>query len=150
MFLTGSIPEQQKEVDMSDLPPPPPPSIRVDFGSSSGAVVPCGNGIRFGALLLETLLMIVTCFIGWLIWYVVLWPQSTSPAKKILKLRIVDVNTGAPATMQQMLLREGLGKIVLGAVTGITGIISAVLILVTPMRQGVWDYIAKTTVVREN
>lgn len=135
---------------MSDLPPPPPPSIKANFGSSSGAVVPCDNGIRLGALLLETLLMIVTCFIGWLIWYVILWQQSTSPAKKILKLRIVDVNTGAPATMQQMLLREGLGKILLGAVTGITGIISAVLILVTPSRQGVWDFIAKTTVVREN
>jgi len=47
------------------------------------------------------------------------------------------------------LLREGLGKILLGSITGITGLISAVLILVVPSRQGVWDYIAKTTVVRE-
>ena len=67
----------------------------------------------------------------------------------MLKLKIVDVNTGAPATMTQMLLREGLGKILLGTITGITGLISAVLILVVPSRQGVWDYIAKTTVVRE-
>ena len=78
-----------------------------------------------------------------------MWQQSTSPAKKMLKLKIVDFNTGAPATMTQMLLREGLGKIVLGTITGITGLISAVLILVVPGRQGVWDYIAKTTVVRE-
>jgi uncharacterized RDD family membrane protein YckC len=95
------------------------------------------------------LLAIVTCGIGWLIWSIVLWQQSTSPAKKMLKLKIVDFNTGAPATMTQMLLREGLGKIVLGTITGITGLISAVLILVVPGRQGVWDYIAKTTVVRE-
>ena len=67
----------------------------------------------------------------------------------MLNLKIVDINTGAPATMVQMLLREGLGKIVLSAVTGIVGIISAVLILVVPSRQGVWDYISKTTVVRE-
>lgn len=67
----------------------------------------------------------------------------------MLNLKIVDINTGAPATMVQMLLREGLGKIVLGAITGIVGIISAVLILVVPSRQGVWDYISKTTVVRE-
>jgi uncharacterized RDD family membrane protein YckC len=51
--------------------------------------------------------------------------------------------------MVQMLLREGLGKIVLSAITGVVGIVSAVLILVVPRRQGVWDFIAKTTVVRE-
>jgi uncharacterized RDD family membrane protein YckC len=67
----------------------------------------------------------------------------------MLNLKIVDINTGAPATMVQMLLREGLGKIVLSAITGIVGIISAILILVVPSRQGVWDYISKTTVVRE-
>jgi len=67
----------------------------------------------------------------------------------MLHLKIVDINTGAPASMVQMLLREGLGKIVLSAITGIVGIISAVLILVVPSRQGVWDYISKTTVVRE-
>jgi uncharacterized RDD family membrane protein YckC len=67
----------------------------------------------------------------------------------MMNLKIVDINTGAPASMVQMLLREGLGKIVLSAITGVVGIISAVLILVVPSRQGVWDYISKTTVVRE-
>jgi len=66
-----------------------------------------------------------------------------------LNLKIVDISTGAPASMVQMLLREGLGKIVLSAITGVVGIVSAVLILVVPSRQGVWDFIAKTTVVRE-
>jgi len=135
--------------DPFSSPPPPPPSNNSgSFGAGAG-VVPCGNGVRFGALLLDSLLFIVTCGIGWLIWDIVLWQQSTSPAKKMLNLKIVDINTGAPASMVQMLLREGLGKIVLSAVTGIVGIISAVLILVVPSRQGVWDYISKTTVVRE-
>ena len=127
--------------------PPPPPSR--SSGSLGTGVVPCGNGVRFGALLLDSLLFVVTCGIGWLIWDIVLWQQSTSPAKKMLNLKIVDINTGAPASMVQMLLREGLGKIVLSAITGIVGIISAILILVVPSRQGVWDYISKTTVVRE-
>ncbi len=82
------------------------------------------------------------------IWSIVLWQQSTSPAKKMLGLMIVDLQAGAPATMQQMLLREGLGKIVIGAVTGILPLVSAVLILVTPSRQDVWDYLSKTTVVK--
>ena len=133
--------------DPFSSPPPPPPSNK--SGSLGTGVVPCGNGVRFGALLLDSLLFVVTCGIGWLIWSIVLWQQSTSPAKKMLNLKIVDINTGAPASMVQMLLREGLGKIVLSAITGIVGIVSAILILVVPSRQGVWDYISKTTVVRE-
>lgn len=134
--------------DPFSSPPPPPPST--NSGSFSAGVVPCGNGVRFGALMLDSLLFVVTCGIGWLIWDIVLWQQSTSPAKKMLKLKIVDINTGAPASMVQMLLREGLGKIVLSAITCIVGIVSAILILVVPSRQGVWDFIAKTTVIRES
>ena len=133
--------------DPFSSPPPPPPSN--NSSSFSAGVVPCGNGVRLGALLLDSLLFVVTCGIGWLIWSIVLWQQSTSPAKKMLNLKIVDINTGVPASMVQMLLREGLGKIVLSAITGIVGIVSAILILVVPSRQGVWDYISKTTVVRE-
>lgn len=128
---------------MSDpfaLPPPPPPS--------SNGVVPCENGVRFGAFALDILLAVVTCGIGWLVWSIVLWGQATSPAKKMLGLQVVDLQTGAPATMQQMLLRELVGKIILGSITGVVGLVSAVLILVQPNRQGVWDYISKTTVVK--
>ena len=134
--------------DPFSTPPPPPPSNGSGF--SGTGVVPCGNGIRLWATVLDGLLFIVTCGIGWLIWDIVLWQQSTSPAKKMLNLKIVDINTGAPATMTQMLLREVLGKIILSTVTsGLTTLVGAILILVVPGRQGVWDYISKTTVVRE-
>lgn len=138
--------------DPFSMPPPPPPnsSFGTSFGSASGGVTPCSNGQRLGAALLDGLLFAVTLGIGWLIWDIVLLSQSTSPAKKMLGLRVVDVNTGVPATMQQMLLREVLGKFILGSIaSGITGLVSVVLILVTPNRQGVWDYIARTTVVSE-
>jgi uncharacterized RDD family membrane protein YckC len=135
--------------DPFSSPPPPPPSSN-SSGSLGSGVVPCGNGVRLWATVLDGLLFIVTCGIGWLIWDIVLWQQSTSPAKKMLNLKIVDINTGAPASMQQMLLREVLGKIILSTVTsGVSTLIGAVLILVVPGRQGVWDYISKTTVVRE-
>jgi uncharacterized RDD family membrane protein YckC len=136
--------------DPFSMPPPPPPPSSNNSGSFSASFVPCGNGVRLWATLLDGLLFIVTCGIGWLIWDIVLWQQSTSPAKKMLNLKIVDINTGAPASMQQMLLREVLGKIILSTVTsGVSTLIGAVLILVVPGRQGVWDYISKTTVVRE-
>ena len=134
--------------DPFSSPPPPPPSN--SSGSLGAGVVPCGNGVRLWATVLDGLLFIVTCGIGWLIWSIVLWQQSTSPAKKMLNLKIVDINTGALASMQQMLLREVLGKIILSTVSsGVSTLIGAVLILVVPSRQGVWDYISKTTVVRE-
>lgn len=138
--------------DPFSMPPPPPSNgaFGSSFGASSGGAIPCTNGQRLGAALLDGLLIVVTLGIGWLIWAVVLLSQATSPAKKMLGLRIVDIKTGVPATMQQMLLREVLGKYVLGSIAGgITGLVSVVLILVTPSRQGVWDYIARTTVVKE-
>lgn len=68
----------------------------------------------------------------------------------MLSLRIVDLQSGAPATMQQMLLRELLGKLILNSVTGgLVSLVSAVLILVTPTRQGAWDYLSRTTVIKE-
>jgi uncharacterized RDD family membrane protein YckC len=145
--------------DSNWSPPPPPPPSSGSFGAPThGSVpmygttspVPVNNGARFWAAILDGILMIVTLGIGWIIWSVVLYTKSTSPAKKILGMQIVDAKTGAPATMQQMLLREVLGKMILGPVSrGVTGLISAIMILVTPNRQGIHDYIAKTIVVRK-
>jgi uncharacterized RDD family membrane protein YckC len=131
--------------DPFSFPPPPEES----FSSSEVIVTPCSNGIRLWATVLDGILFVVTLGIGWMIWSVVLWTQSTSPAKKMLGLQIVDIKTGAPATLQQMIMRELIGKIVLGSVTsGLTSLISAIMILVLPSRQGVWDYLSRTTVVR--
>ena len=140
---------------MSQFPPPALPT----------SPRPSPNGVRFGAYLLDILLAIVTCFIGWLVWSIVLWQQSTSPAKKMLKLRVVDSTTGAPAVMQQMIMRELVGKIALPVGLNLVGalflgdatfgignlvvLVGGVMILASPSRQGVWDHIAKTTVVRE-
>lgn len=101
-----------------------------------------------GASLLDALLMVVTLFIGWLIWSIVLWKQSTSPAKKMLGMVVLDANTGAPASVKQMVMREVVGKWVVGSVTGVVTLASIVMLWATPRRQTVWDYIGTTTVVR--
>ena len=127
----------------TQLPPPPPVSIQ--------AITPtqlASAGSRIGAALLDILLMIVTLFIGWLIWSIVLWKQSTSPAKKMLGMTVVDANTGAPATIKQMVMREVLGKWVVGSVAGIVTLASLVMLWATPRRQAVWDYIGTTVVVK--
>ncbi len=146
---------------MSSFPPPEIPS-----GSfASAGPVPVGNGKRFLAYLLDVVLAVVTCFIGWFVWSIVLWQQSTSPAKKMLGLRVVDSVTGAPAVMQQMVVRELGGKIVvtvaLNLVSPLVGLgnyvglgnfytlASAVMVLAMPSRQAIWDLMSKTTVVNE-
>jgi len=128
---------------------PAPGSAFGSSGGLGGGVTPCDNGVRLGAYIVDILLLIVTCGIGWIIWDIVLWNQSTSPAKKMFGLKVVDIKTGAPATMQQMLMRELLGKIIIHWFTGgLLGLISGIIILIQPSRQGVWDYIAGTTVVK--
>ncbi|MFM9084695.1 MAG: RDD family protein [Actinomycetota bacterium] len=132
---------------MSNMPPPPPMSG--SWGSTPGGPpVPSSVGRRVGATLLDALLIVVTLFIGWFVWSIVLWKQSTSPAKKMLGMQIVDANTGAPATMHQMVMREVVGKWVVGSVAaGLANVASFVMLFITPKRQGVWDYIGGTTVV---
>ncbi|MBM3717647.1 MAG: RDD family protein [Actinobacteria bacterium] len=134
----------------------PPPSMPV-------TPVPVGNGRRFGAFVLEGVLTIVTCGIGWLIWAIVLWQQSTTPAKKLLGMRILDAKTGAPATMSQMVRRELLVKLLLivalnyaGTLVGIdfslglgnlVTLASAIMVLTSTSRQALWDLAAGTVVV---
>ncbi|NBP54327.1 MAG: hypothetical protein EBU67_08585 [Actinobacteria bacterium] len=134
---------------MTNAYPPPPPSSSAP--APAQAAVPtqlASAGSRVGAALLDALLMVVTLFIGWLIWSIVLWKQSTSPAKKMLGMVVLDANTGAPASVKQMVMREVVGKWVVGSVTGVVTLASIVMLWATPRRQTVWDYIGTTTVVR--
>lgn len=144
---------------MSSFPPPDYPA-----GSFAVGGQPAGNGIRLAAYLVDLLLAIVTCFIGWFIWSIVLWQQSTSPAKKMFGLRVSDSATGMAAPMQQMVMRElgvKVGLVVvlnllspavgLGNYIGLGNLVilaSAVMVLASPSRQAVWDLVAKTRVDR--
>jgi uncharacterized RDD family membrane protein YckC len=123
---------------------PSPTSI-----GGNGSTISCDNGTRFGAYLLDAVLMIVTFGIGWFIWSIVLWQKSTSPGKKMLGLMVVDVNTGQPASVGTMALRELVGKTLLSWLScGLTSLVGAIMILATEKRQGIWDQIATTTVVK--
>ena len=129
--------------------PPPFSGNRTPSAASVGSYTPCDNGVRFGAYALDLLLAIVTCFIGWLIWSIILWQQGTSPAKKMLGLVVIDTTTGAPANMGKMAMRELVGKTLLGSISfGITTLVGAIMILSNNKRQGIWDQIASTTVCR--
>jgi hypothetical protein len=75
-------------------------------------IVPAGG--RFGAALLETLLILCTFGIGWLVWAAVTWSDGQTPAKKMLGHVVADADNGAPFTWGQMALREFCIKGLLG------------------------------------
>jgi uncharacterized RDD family membrane protein YckC len=62
-------------------------------------------GARFGAFLLGIVLFIVTLGLGYFIWAMVMWTKGTTPAKRILGLTVVDVQTGRPCTWGHMFVR---------------------------------------------
>ena len=148
---------------MSDTPPPPPtpPTAQPPapapappaFTAPTAVSLPPGVELsppmrRLGAYLLDVLLGIVTLFIGWLIWSIVIWKNGQSPAKSILKMRVIKIATGQHATRGTMALRELVAKLVLGIIT-IVWAISALWQLWDPNRQTLWDKMVGTVVVND-
>jgi uncharacterized RDD family membrane protein YckC len=136
-------------------------------------------GHRIGAQFVDIGLYIVTLGIGWLIWNLIMWGQGQTPAKNLLKIRVVDEKKFKPANWGHMCVRQALipGAISLvfyvpylmilvsGAAVGfgLFGAISlgvcliAVLVvyiidfvwLFGPKRKRLIDYWAKTIVINE-
>jgi uncharacterized RDD family membrane protein YckC len=67
---------------------------------------------RLGGYFLDVALSIVTCGIGWFIWSLVIWGQGLTPAKQILKMRVVAENQRTNATWGHMAIRQFLIPIV--------------------------------------
>ncbi|HEX8802909.1 MAG TPA: RDD family protein [Acidimicrobiales bacterium] len=104
-------------------------------------------GRRLGSALLDSVLFVVLLGIGWVIWSLIVWSKGQSPAKSLLNLRCVHLETQRAATWGRMALRELVGKSLIGALTvGISSVVSCFMIL-GPTRQGVWDKVAGTAVV---
>jgi uncharacterized RDD family membrane protein YckC len=85
-----------------------PPGYYPVFNSQGQQVlVPLASpGKRFGTLLLELVLYVVTLFIGYFIWMLFTWSNGQTPGKSITKLKYVDVATGRVATWGKSALRD--------------------------------------------
>lgn len=129
---------------------PPSPTPVMQTGAPLASL-----GKRFGGHMLDGLLMLVTLFVGWLIWSFVLYSQGQTPAKSLLKMRVAHRDTGAPLSWGQMFMREFVVKVVLlNAVSaftlGIAGIVAPLFIFFGPLRQTLWDRALSTVVVDES
>jgi uncharacterized RDD family membrane protein YckC len=111
---------------------------------------------RFGAIVLDATLMVITLGIGWLIWSLIVWGEGQTPAKKILKLRTINFTNGRPATWGHMGIREALipvsvsiASAVTGGIASIAWIVVEIVFYFTKGQRTFRDYWVKTAVVNE-
>ncbi len=146
MATTEPTPEQSPP---APPPPgaaaPPPPST---VGSPHGEVA--GVGIRFASYLLDGLLMVVTLYIGWLIWAAITAGEGRTPGKKLLGLTVIDQATGQPITWAKYVFLRGIlfwGFIAPLAFTFTLGVL-ALMPLWDKRNQTIVDKMSNCTVVK--
>jgi len=101
---------------------------------------------RLGAHLLDGLLCVVTCVIGWLIWSLIVYVNGQTPAKQLLGMRVVNMTAGVRAGWGRMLVREHLVKPLIGIFLGWL-VIPYFWLLWDKNRQELWDKMLDTVVV---
>lgn len=111
----------------------------------------CTPGERLGAYLLDGLLMLVTLYIGWLIWACVTAGEGQTPGKRLLGQRVYRLDTGSPATFGWMLgMRGCVGGMVFGmSFYVLVGFVLMFMPFWDRKNQTVVDKISSTVVVSE-
>lgn len=146
--------------------PAPPPMPGYGYGESgnvpagmwfdpeSGLTLPNGvqlasRGRRIGAFFLAIPLQVVTLIIGYWIWGLILWGRGTSPALKVLGMKVWKVERNEKATFGTMALRDIVGQIVTVILGFITELISFIMFLAGRQRKTLADTVASTVVVHD-
>jgi len=122
------------------------------FDQASGLILPQGvelasSGRRIGAYFLAIPLAIVTLFIGYVIWGLIVCGNGQTPALQVLGMRCWRPEEGRVAGWWWMALREIVGRIAEGILWLITSLVSFILMLTRPDRQSLHDLIAGTVVL---
>jgi uncharacterized RDD family membrane protein YckC len=122
------------------------------FDQASGLILPQGvelasSGRRIGAYFLAIPLAIVTLFIGYVIWGLIVWGNGQTPALQVLGMRCWRPEEGRVAGWWWMALREVVGRIAEGILWLITSLVSFILMLTRPDRRSLHDLIAGTVVL---
>lgn len=145
---------------------PPPPAGDYGYGQPGAGVVPAGMyvdresglvlpegtqlasvGRRIGAFFLAIPLSIVTLFIGYIIWGLIVWANGQTPTLQVLGMRCWRPQEDRVAHWGWMALRETIGRLI--EAIFIIGIVSFVLMCVTRERRCLHDMIAGTVVLRD-
>jgi uncharacterized RDD family membrane protein YckC len=111
---------------------------------------------RLGALALDSLIYVFTLGIGWTIWAFIVRGKGQTPGKKILKLRVLNFETGAVATRWHMTIREffvphavGIASVLTAGLAGIAWGITETFYYFTKNKRTFRDHWVKTVVISE-
>ncbi len=108
---------------------------------------------RLGGYLLNGLLALVTLFIGWLVWAIVLAAQGRgqTPAKQLLGHKVVVESTGETAGFLRMFFGRGLVPALIFFLAFMLFIIPGVILLFLPLfndrNKTLWEQVSDTLVV---
>ena len=136
-------------------PPPPPPPNPSNAAPTTSLALPQGVAsaspwMRLGAYLLESILIVVTLGIGWLIWAAMIAGTGQTPAKRLLGLRVIGCDTLRPVGFGKMFWVRG---ILAGIVASFAIAITFGILLLMPFwdkrNQNMWDKISNTYVVTD-
>lgn len=121
------------------------------FDQLSGLILPQGTqlasvGRRIGSYFLAGLLVIVTLFLGYLIWGAIAWAKGQTPTQQVLGMRTWKPQTGANATWGTMFLRDGIGRIAT-VIIPFAPIVSFYLFVTSKERKALHDHIGGTVVL---
>ena len=106
----------------------------------------------FGSSLLEGVLLLVTLFIGWLIWLAFTAKNAQTPAKKMTNLYVVKLETGRAVGAADMWLRELVVKrlafrLAGGISFGLLNLVDALFVFFDKNRQALHDKVLGQVVV---
>jgi uncharacterized RDD family membrane protein YckC len=105
---------------------------------------------RFGEYCLELVLMLVTLFIGWAIWSLIIYGRGQTPAKQVLKMKIVKLDTGKPTSWGMTWVREWPCKFVIGFAAALSFYIVYFWPLWDNDNQELWDKMIGSVVVDDD
>lgn len=154
--------------DATAFSEPLPRNICIQCGRDTGVTQACQScrhisgmapaihlsspGRRLGGYILEVILIVLTLGIGWLAWTVfVTASQGQTPAKKLLHMRVVKIQSHKVAGWGEMFLREVIYKFATGVLITLftfgLGVILYAWLLWDRNGQQLWDKMGATIVV---
>lgn len=138
---------------MSSFPAPTPDQRVPATDVATPLDLPVGVSLtnpwaRLGAYVLESILLFATLGIGWAIWAIVTSRSGQTPAKRLLKQRVVGTSTLRPVGFARMFWLRGL---IAGIVAGFALLFTLGILAFMPLwdkrRQNIWDKVSSTVVV---
>ena len=154
-------PPEQHPNNRPNVPSPPlQPSSAVPATTTPNPGVVNSSGLRtvpldarLGSYLLNSALMIVTLWIGWLVWATVLAAQGTgqTPAEQLLGHQVIDEHTLQPLGFARMFFMRGLLVALIMWFAGLLLVVPAIALLLMPFfrqdKATIWEVVSGSRVV---